>query len=128
MTKKSKLKLSLIDDYTKIIILKNFFKNPFDDVEMDSTSSFLFQNLKNETADLEQTYNNLLQILNLKDSSFDVLCEQLSVNNTQFELLKANNFSTLQSTLIVAKQSLGYIRATLNERIACFKLNVNNLN
>ena len=128
MTKKRQIKLSIIDDYTKIILLKNFLNNSFDGVELDSTSSFLFINLKEKTETLEKIYNQLISHLNLKNTSFCVLEQELNMNNQQFELLKLRNFDKLQSNLLLALQKINNIFSSLPEKLNCFKLGTNILN
>ena len=128
MTKKSKIKLSFVDDYTKIVTLKNLLNNSFDGVEISSTSSLLLKRLKTETEKIKTIYENLLSHLKLKNNSFLLLTQQLNLNNKQFELLKASNFSTLETTLLLAYKKLNAISLSLPNKLSYLKLNLNMLN
>ncbi len=89
---KRKLKLSLIDDYIKIITIKNFYNNPLEqyyNVEILKKINKLKELLNN----LSTIYLQIFEKIRLKDESFMLLNHELSLNNKLFESITYENFS-----------------------------------
>lgn len=89
---KRKLKLSLIDDYIKIITIKNFYNNPLEqyyNVEILKKINKLKELLNN----LSTIYLQIFEKIRLKDESFILLNHELSLNNKLFESITYENFS-----------------------------------
>ena len=90
---KNKIKLSLIEDYIKIVLIKNFYSNSFDDIDLSAESRKLLDNCKKLNQLLLSTYELLLDKLNLNDISLDILKQELKQNNLMFLREKTDNFS-----------------------------------
>lgn len=124
MIKKNRIKLSLIDDYIKIITMKNFLNNSFDDVEISSTSSLLLEKLQKANNKLENVLEKLLTCLNLKDSSFAILKTELEQNNKLFEFLQIKHFKNLEQILSSSYFELHKIDCSLNDKASALHINL----
>lgn len=95
-TKRKELELSLIDDYIKIIIARNFFDNMFNSNISEHKN---FQNTKLLTQNLEKIYDLILKKLNLDNLSLLILKKELKTNNSLYLIEKNNNFiNTIETT------------------------------
>ena len=61
---KNKLKLSLIDDYIKIILIKNFYNNSFKNFNINENTLSIMTETKQLNKSLEKFYDYLLTKLN----------------------------------------------------------------
>lgn len=96
LTKRKELKLSLIDDYVKIVIAKRFFSNMFNSNIADHQ---IFQSTRTLTKNLEKIYDLILKKLKLNNLSLLILKKELKTNNSLYLIEKNNNFiNTLETT------------------------------
>jgi len=89
---KNKVKLSLIDDYVKIVLIKNFFDNSFDNLNLDEQVRNAIQQTRSLNCQLEDFYEKLITKLKLDDISFDILKHDLTQNNQLFLRQANQNF------------------------------------
>ncbi len=117
--RKNKIKLSLIDDYCKIVTIENFFKNwfplKFFDDNLSKQIQLTNQNLKN-------FYEKLFCELMLNDCSLILLCSQLKSNNQLFQISKKNNFENLHSFIKVTNEAQQQILSNLKEKLLKLKI------
>ena len=92
---KNKLKLTLIDDYVKLIIFNNFFNNDFKNI----TICQQIKSMKELNCELKNTYEKLFNQLKMKDYSFLLLKQQLKLNNLLFESQVQNNFKEIDKVI-----------------------------
>ena len=118
--KKKKIKLSLIDDYIKIILIKNFLNNSFSSFELNQDYVKELNVTKHILPILENTYNELFERLKLKDLSFDILTKELEQNNSLF--LNTNSFN-LEKTIANNSLILNNILNNLKSKLDQLKLN-----
>lgn len=124
---KNKLKLSLIDDYIKIVLIKNFYSNSFEDVDLNDESIKLMDSCKKLNQLLFSTYELLLEKLKLNEVSLDVLKQELELNNLMFLKEKAENFSHLNELCNKNTKLLTAINLNLKTKLEKLKINPNNL-
>lgn len=118
--RKNKIKLSLVDDYIKIIIIKNFFNNQIENI---STNCFdLLKSTQNLDIMLEKIFENLFEQLKMNDSSLALLKKELKENNSLFLTLKRNNFSDLEKTLKTSNNLLINIMENLKKKTQSLRL------
>lgn len=123
MTNKSKIKLSLIDDYIKIISIKNLFKNTYFQTLTTQSCVDLLTLTQKLDQYLEIIYNALFEKLKLKNISLDILNNELKENNSIFLSLKQNKFSNLENILNSIYSDLKNISNTLKEKTDKLKVN-----
>lgn len=70
---KKKTKLSLIDDYIKIVLINNFCSVDFKNFNLDDTLIASINNIKNDNIIWKHLYERLFDVMRLKDVSFLVL-------------------------------------------------------
>ena len=116
--KRKKIKLSLIDDYIKILLIENFFNNPFESINC----SKLFFETKNLSQTLKNKYDNLLNQLKLNDLSLLILKKELKENNNLYQHEKTHNFTSLEKTLFQTKFKLDEISNNLTNKIKRLKV------
>ncbi|MBR4999008.1 MAG: hypothetical protein IKY10_03925 [Clostridia bacterium] len=119
--KNKKIKLSLIDDYIKIILIKNFLNNSFSAFELDQECVKELNYSKQLLATLENTYNQLFVKLKLKDLSFDILTKELEQNNSLFLNTTSLN---LNKTITNNSLTLNTILNNLKFKLEHLKLNI----
>lgn len=100
---KSKIKLSLIEDYINIYIINNFFSN---DLTCFKNSNQIQEN-KTKINNLKVLYETIFEKLKLKDLSFLILIKDLKQNNSLFQCAqkdqnKVENFiiATIKNILL----------------------------
>lgn len=118
---KNKVKLSLIDDYIKIILIKNFLNSTFN--ENNTGCVALLQNTQELDSQLEKIYEALFAKLKMNDLSFDILKKELKENNSLFLKTKQNNFLNLENTLNNSNLQLNVIFNSLKSKISNLKIN-----
>lgn len=111
---KNKLKLSLIDDYVKLVIFENFF-NTYNNLSFKEAISKRRQNTR-----LKKLYDILFEKLSMNDCSLLLLRQQLNKNN-QLEMLC--NQQTEKDTLKKIFNSINNIEKMLPEKLARLKIN-----
>lgn len=114
--KKSKIKLSLIEDYIKIMLANNFFNNDFDHT-LSENQMILFNETKKLDAELKILFEYILNQLKLNDNSLQVLNQQLQKNNNLFNLEKQNCFSNLTNTLFMLNDELKKLKHNLKNKL-----------
>lgn len=120
--KKNKIKLSLIDDYINIVLIKNFFNNSFAAFDLTDEHTQKINNSKSLDLMLEKTYISLFEKLNLKDLSFDILTKELEQNNSLFlSTNQANIERVFNRTLL----SLNSILNNLSSKLKQLKVSFN---
>jgi len=122
--RKSKVKLSLIDDYIKIFMLNHLFEtiheNPF-----SQELKIEIENQHIKSFNLKSVYENIFQVLKLNNNSFLILKKDLEQNTSLLNKLQQDNFSCLESFLVTTKQDLQNISYSLKEKLN--KLNLLNI-
>ncbi len=122
---KNKIKLSLIDDYIKICLIKNFLNNNFEPAKLDSFYLNLIPKMKQIDLCLEQAYNEIFNLLKLNDTSLEVLKNNLSSNNKQFELIQKQQFHNCSQIIDQSNNQLKSILNSLKSKTKSLKLNIN---
>ena len=115
MTKK-KIKLSLIDDYIKIMLIKQFYKN-----YSQLLNTPCLESTEQQALTLENTYNLIFKLLKMDDLSLDILKKQLQ-NNSKNILTNSEN---LKSILEKSKLEISLIEKNLPEKMSKLKINPN---
>ncbi len=118
--KNKKIKLSLIDDYVHIFLIKNFLNNSFYEMENQLNCIDLIKSTQQLDCFLEKEYLKIIHQLKLDDTSFSVLQNELMTNNSLFLKLKKDNFLSLESTLKL-------INIKLNSILNDYKIKLNKL-
>lgn len=121
MITRSGLKLSLVDDYIQIMLITNFCNNDFSIIN----EQYLFnkiQTIKNGCNSLKTIYNKMFTLLKLNNASFAILNQQLTLNNSQFEKEKKENFINLVFTFKHMENILYSININLNYKLKKLKL------
>lgn len=119
-TKRNKIKLSLIDDYIKIVAIENFY-NTLNDFSNENFST-LICNIKQLDFELKTTYTKLIKKLKLNDLSFLILKKELSLNNSIFINEQKTQFSNLKSTIEKTSEELNQINNNLKEKMKLLKV------
>ena len=114
---KNKIKLSLIDDYIKIVLIKNFLNNSFSAFELNKEQTDQINHSKTLVCLLDKTYNSIFDKLKLNDLSFEILKKELSQNNILF----------LRTTASKLNQILNSNNLTLNIILKNLKIKLINL-
>ena len=122
--KKQKLKLSLIDDYVQISLIKNFLNNSFENIQFTNESVSLMKSTQDLDIMLEQIYVSIFKALKLNDASFLVLKKELSENNSLFLNTKNCNFENLDYILSQSNLKLTQILNELKIKLIKLKLNL----
>ena len=120
---KSSVKNSIIDDYISIILIDNFCNN----FSFLNNKKTIVNDLHDLCKHLKQTYNELINIINLNDISFEVLNEQLSQNNQMYFIQKNQNFLNLKVFCIENINRLNKIKLTLKDKLLKLKINPDSL-
>ena len=82
---KNKIKLTLIDDYIKICLIKNFLYNNFNEQDLSNLYLDEIEKLKKLNTALEHLYCEIFEKLQLNNLSLDILKKDIKHNNFQFE-------------------------------------------
>lgn len=104
--KRKKVKLSLIDDYIKIIIVNNFYKNPINQNILDNDTINLINKIKLISENLKIKYDEIFEKLKLNDLSLLILKKELHSNNSIYNSFLKSNFNNIQPTLIKIESTL----------------------
>lgn len=115
---KKQTKLSLIEDYIKIGIMKNFYSNDFSIFDLSTTQKEDISFLKNTASSLNILYEALLKQCKMTDASFLVLQNELSNNNVLFKHNLTNNQIGIDQIINNHKSQIEKIKTEL-----CSKLN-----
>ncbi len=118
--RKNKIKLSLIDDYCKIVTIGNFLNNSF---PFSQNVEDLTKQIKKTNNSLQDFYENLFVQLHLNDISFLLLRNQLKCNNQLFEIAQKSNFENLNNFLITSHETQQEIIFNLREKLSKLKIN-----
>lgn len=117
---KNKVKLSLIDDYIKIVLINNFFQN---DILLNDLS------LERKVAEIRQLnnhikliYEQLFEMLKLNDTSLMILKNDLNQNNKMFNLETNSNFNHTPKIVEKAYNDLIDISQNLNEKLKVLRV------
>lgn len=113
---KKKIKLSLIDDYIKIMLIKQFYNN-----YSQLISASCQESTGKQALNLENTYNLIFKLLKMDDLSLDILKRQLQNNSKNFLL----NSEKLKSILEKSKIEINSIEKNLPEKMSKLKINPN---
>ena len=117
--KKSKIKLSLIEDYIEIMKIENFFSNSFVDIEFDKS---IFKKCYNLNCKLSKAYNKLFESLKMYDLSLLILRKELKHNNVIYNNLQLNNFKDINQTLLLLLSSLNQTFKNLLPKLKQLKI------
>ena len=104
---KKKIKLSLIDDYIKIVLIKNFLKNSFNSFELYEQLKQIINQTKYLDFQLADFYEKLIIELKLNTLSFDILKQNLEKNNNLYKVQIEQKFENLAK--IICKTNLDLI-------------------
>ncbi len=121
---KNKIKLTLIDDYIKICLIKNFLNNDFNQAKLTPFYLNLISKLKHLNSTLEQIYCKIFEKLKLNNTSLDVLKRDLLNNNIQFEKEHLNNYLNCAKTIDKSNLLLNSILNNLKQKLKVLKLDV----
>ena len=120
---KNKIKLSLIDDYIKIVLIKNFYSNSFEEVDITDDNKTLMDTSKKLNQVLFSTYELLFEKLKLNDASLDVLKQDLEKNNLMFLQKQSQNFADLKEIFTKQIDLLNNINLNLKSKLNRLKIN-----
>lgn len=121
--KRKKIKLSLIDDYVKILLIKNFLNNSFENVKLTNITAL--KQTKELNLKLDEIYNQLFFKLKLNDLSLLILKKELKNNNILYLKEEQNSFLTLENTIQKTYLILNDIFENLNKKLKFFKFKLN---
>lgn len=121
--KRKKIKLSLIDDYVKILLIKNFLNNSFENVKLTNITTL--KQTKELNLKLDEIYNQLFFKLKLNDLSLLILKKELKNNNILYLKEEQNSFLTLENTIQKTYLILNDIFENLNKKLKFFKFKLN---
>lgn len=124
---KNKIKLSLIDDYIKICLIKNFLSNNFDSFNLSPSYLNLLSELKQTNSILEHSYNLLIQKLNLNNESLLILKDEVSKNNRQFELIEKEGSNNVIKLIDESNKEINIILSSLDQKVEQLQLSKINL-
>ena len=122
--KKRKVKLSLIDDYIRIILIENFYNNSFDAFNLDEETLKLLNKTKTFNLQLKNIYDELLEKLNLNDISLLILKKELKTNNTMFKRISNKSFLNLLEVCERNNLELNLIELNLKQKLKTLKLTI----
>ena len=110
---KNKIKLSLVDDYVKLVIFENFFNsyNSFAGIEVVQK--------RNQNSQLRKVYDIMFEKLRMNDCSLLLLKQQLKANNN---LSYICNKQTEQDIINKIFDSINQIEANLKDKIRLLKI------
>ena len=118
--KRKKIKLSLIEDYIKIILIKKFTENNFNEFLMDENSLTTLKTIKILSFNLEQIYINVFNELKMNDLSLLILKKELNNNNSLFFQNKNivsvlnNNYSIIKNIYFNAYEKFKLLKLKFN--------------
>lgn len=117
---KNKVKLSLIDDYIKIVLINNFFQNDIllNDLSLEGKVTEIKQ-LNNR---IKLIYEQLFDILKLNDTSLMILKNDLKQNNQMFTLETNSGFNHTPKIVEKAYNDLIDISQNLNEKLKVLRV------
>lgn len=125
---KNKIKLTLIDDYIKICLIKNFLCNNFNQIDLPNSYLNEVEKLKQLNATLEQIYCEIFEKLHLNNLSLDILKKDLKHNNSQFENEEKKNNTNYTKLIDQSNNQLNSILFHLKEKLQVLKLNILSFN
>lgn len=111
---KNKIKLSLVDDYVKLVIFENFLN-----IYNGSTSKEVVIKI-NQSSRLKSLYDVIFEKLSMNDCSLLLLKQQLKQNN---ELTKLCNEQTERDMLKMIFEKLDSIEQNLSYKMTKLKIN-----
>ena len=115
-----KIKLSLIDDYIKIVQIKNFSNNSFDEFTLNEKSERNLTEIHNLSTLLEKTLESLFETLKLNDLSFCILKKELDQNNSLFFKTNSQN---VEHNITISLLTINTIISNLKSNIDNLKIN-----
>ena len=121
---KKKVKLSLIDDYIRIVLIENFNNNSFDCFDLDSSLTDTINKTKLINCELKTIYEHLFDTLNLNDISLLVLKKELKLNNNLYKRTISKGLLNLIEVINRNILELTIIKLNLNKKIKTLKLNL----
>lgn len=124
---KNKLKLSLIEDYIKIVLIKNFFRNSFEGLNLSEQDKQVVDCSKNLNQILFSTYELLFERLKLNNLSLDILKQELEQNNLMFLEQKSLNFKGFKEVCTKNLNQLSEINSNLKPKLEKLKIKPINL-
>lgn len=119
--KRKKIKLSLIDDYVKIMLIFNFCNNSFDNCVFSSTNEE-FKKLKNFNLKLKYAYEIILNKLKMNNLSLLILKKELKNNNSIYLKVLKNNFNNFDQTLFSLNKLMNMIHDNLSTKLKLLKI------
>lgn len=122
---KNKLKLSLIDDYTRIVLIENFYNNSFEHFNLDEETIKLINKTKEDNQQLKLKYENIISYLKMEDISFLVLKKDLKQNNHMYKKACTKSFLNLLEVFERNNLELNLIELNLKHKLK--KLKISNL-
>lgn len=114
--KRKKIKLSLIDDYVKIILINNLYKNSIECLVLNDEILNLIINIKNLSTHLKCEYDKIFEKLKLNDVSLLILKKELNLNNSLFNSLNTTDSKFIHSTLTKIDETLKNILMDFKEK------------
>ena len=121
---KRKIKLSLIDDYVKICLIKNFYFNDFFNISLKQKNCI--ENIKITLLATSNIYDNIFKECKMNDVSLLVLQKELSENNNMFTH-QLKDMGELDNLLIQHRNEISNIYTGLKEKLVKLKINMNEI-
>ena len=121
---KKKVKLSLIDDYIRIVLIENFYNNSFEMFELDEDLTNTINKTKSVNCELKEIYEKLFEVLKLNDISLLVLKKELQINNNLYKKTLNKGILNLIEVLNRNFLELSIIKLNLNKKLQTLKLSL----
>jgi len=115
---KNKIKLSLVDDYVKLVIFENFFNsyNRLDEIDIS--------NQQHKNSQLKKVYDAMFEKLHMNDCSLLLLKQQLKDNNNLSSMCNEENEHDLLEKVF---DSINKIERELKCKMHTLKIDANEL-
>ena len=121
---KNKVKLSLIDDYIRIVLIENFNNNSFEMFELDEDLTNTINKTKAVNSELKEIYEHIFDAMKLNDMSLLVLKKELKSNNNLYKRTVNKNLLNLIEVLNRNFLELSIIKLNLKKKLQTLQLNL----
>ena len=121
---KNKVKLSLIDDYIRIVLIENFNNNSFEMFELDEDLTNTINKTKAVNSELKEIYEHIFDAMKLNDMSLLVLKKELKSNNNLYKRTINKNLLNLIEVLNRNFLELSIIKLNLKKKLQTLQLNL----
>lgn len=114
--KKNKIKMSIIEDYIKLLAFENFFKNDFSIIDSNILNVDLLATTNQKFVVVFDNYNHTLKRLKMNDLSLLILKKELKDCNFLFLKQQETNFKNINSTIHNIDIQLELLNFNLNKK------------